>query len=231
MANNSKKYFSINDLTKKWDDLKVSVSFEIEQGKLVSLVGPSGCGKSTVLKMIAGLEKADNGSIYLDDVDITNLNCQQREIGMVFQIPALFQHLNVGQNISYGLVSKKVSRKEQEKSVLNILKEFSLEGFEKRKVQSLSGGEAQRVALARSLVLNPKILLLDEPFSALDKDLRFQLRVFLRKVQQEKNMTVIFVTHDMEEAVAISDLIGIMDKGSLINYGKTEDIKSIILKK
>lgn len=200
------------------------INFEIEKGEFITLLGPSGCGKSTLLRTIAGLNMADDGNIVVDSVDITYTSPQKRNIGMVFQAYALFPNLNVFDNIAFGLKLKKIPKGEVEKLVEEVIELVDLKGKEKYHIDALSGGQRQRVALARALVLKPRILLLDEPLSALDAKIRKKLRHMIREIQKELSLTTIFVTHDQEEAMIMSDRIFLMNKGSIIQQGSPLEI-------
>ena len=212
-------YFSVQNLHKTWPSITVDFSLECDKGTMTCLLGPSGCGKSTVLNIIAGLEKTDAGSlsmskgasdgliIELDGQRIESLPPAKRNIGMVFQSGALFNHLTVGDNVAYGLISQGIKKKEARARAAEYLKHFDLEGFENRMPQNLSGGEKQRVALARTLITQPKLVLLDEPFSALDTDLRHRMAAWLREQQKKLGFTAIMVTHDQQEAQTVSDNI------------------------
>ncbi len=201
-------YLEVSDLTKRWPMREVSVSFTLAEGSSLALLGPSGCGKSTVLRMIAGLTVPDSGSVTLAGEDITRVKPSRRGVGMVFQDHALFGHLSVEDNIGYGPVSKGLSRRESRAIAAEWLERFGLSGFAKRRIDSLSGGERQRVALARTLAVNPRLVLFDEPLSALDSELRARLREELRERQRALGYTAIYVTHDPEEAEFLAD--GIM---------------------
>jgi len=209
-------YFSATNLKKTFDSLNISVSLECEKKSMISIVGASGSGKSTLLRLISGLEKSESESkIILDEKDITNEKPSNRGIGMVFQQPALFEHLRVEDNVAYGLVSNGMKKSEARKIAKDFLKKFELEGFEKRYPETLSGGEAQRVALARTLILKPKLVLFDEPLSALDAPLRKKLAKLIIELKNDFNFTGIMVTHDIEEAKSISDKIILMKKGRI----------------
>lgn len=212
------------DIYRKIDDFTLNINLDVQPGEMISLLGPSGCGKSTTLRIIAGFENTDRGSVSLNGRDISHLPPEKRNIGMVFQDYALFPHMTVYENIAYGPKLRKWDKKRIKKSVENFLKIVHLEGFEKRNTESLSGGEQQRVALARALVTEPQLLLLDEPLSALDASLRKNLRREIRRIQKELKITTIYVTHDQEEALAISDRIAVMNKGECIQYDKPEII-------
>ena len=214
-------FFTVTNIHKTWETKTVEFSLECEKGTLTCLLGPSGCGKSTVLNIIAGLEQNDSGSlrslslskgskglmIQLDGQRIDTLPPSQRQIGMVFQSGALFNHLTVVDNVAYGLISKGIKKAEARKMAGEYLARFDLAGFDKRMPQTLSGGEKQRVALARTLITEPKLVLLDEPFSALDTDLRHRMASQLRQWQQELGFTAIMVTHDEQEAKTVADKI------------------------
>lgn len=208
-------YLEVKNIHKVWPGVTVDFSLECEKGQLVCLLGPSGSGKSTVLNIIAGLEDNDSDyglEIMLDGKRIEKLAPAERELGMVFQSGALFNHMNVADNVAYGLISKGVKRPEAKKKAAEFLKYFELEGFEKRMPQSLSGGERQRVALARTLITEPKLVLLDEPFSALDTELRHKMAVQLKQWQKELGFTAIMVTHDEKEASEVGDIITKLNK-------------------
>ena len=185
----------------------INASFSLDEGSSLALLGPSGCGKSTVLRMIAGLVKPDAGEVWLGEKNITALPPGARGVGMVFQDHALFTHLTVEDNIGYGPVCSGASRKESRLLAAEWLTRFGLEGFSRRRVETLSGGERQRVALARTLAVNPRLVLFDEPLSALDSDLRLRLREELRFRQRSLGYTAIYVTHDVAEAEFLADRI------------------------
>ncbi|RNB84465.1 ABC transporter ATP-binding protein [Brevibacillus fluminis] len=220
-------YVRIDNVTKHFQDAQVlkNVSLTIEKGELVTLLGPSGCGKSTLLRCIAGLHEIDaGGRMYIGDTDITQLAPKERSVGMVFQSYALFPNMNVYENISFGLKMKGMSPADYRGKVEKMIQLVDLTGREKSYPHQLSGGQQQRVALARSLVVEPKVLLLDEPLSALDAKIRKSLQIELKKIQQELSITTIFVTHDQEEALTVSDRVFIMNKGELVQYGSPADI-------
>lgn len=203
-------YFSVKNIHKEWPSTTIDFSMESEKGKMTCLLGSSGSGKSTILNIIAGLEKNDKGydlQLVLDGKRIEKLPPSNRDIGMVFQSGALFNHMNVVDNVAYGLVTKGESKKSARKKASEYLENFNLTGFDKRMPQTLSGGERQRVALARTLILQPKLILLDEPFSALDTDLRHRLAQQLKDWQKQFGFTAIMVTHDEEEAQTAGDAI------------------------
>lgn len=207
-------YFKVQNIHKTWPSVTVDFSLECDKGTMTCLLGPSGCGKSTVLNIIAGLEENDREDllIELDGIRIEKLPPARRSLGMVFQSGALFNHLTVGDNVAYGLISQGIKKKESRAQAVEYLKHFDLAGFEKRMPQTLSGGEKQRVALARTLITKPKLVLLDEPFSALDTDLRHRMAAQLRQWQQELGFTAIMVTHDQTEAQTVADKIIQMEK-------------------
>ncbi len=199
-------------------------SLTIEPGSFVTLLGPSGCGKTTTLRMIAGFESPDAGEIYLGNEAINELTPNKRDTAMVFQSYALLPHLNIFDNVSYGLKLRKVPKDEIKERVTKILSLVELSGMESRMTNQLSGGQQQRVALARALVIEPSVLLFDEPLSNLDAKLRVQMRTEIRRIQQEVGITAIYVTHDQSEAMAISDKIIIMNKGVVAQIGSPYDI-------
>ncbi len=205
-------YFSVRNIHKTWETVTVDFSLECEKGTMTCLLGPSGCGKSTVLNIICGLEKNDLDyqpqlEIELDGQRIENLPPRSRNVGMVFQSGALFNHMNVINNVAYGLISKGIKKKESIARASAFLPEFGLEGFDHRMPQTLSGGERQRVALARTLITEPKLVLLDEPLSALDAELRSRLAQQIREWQKKIGFTAIMVTHDENEAKTVADKI------------------------
>ena len=205
-------YFSIRNIHKTWETVTVDFSLECEKGTMTCLLGPSGCGKSTVLNIISGLEKNDEAwqnklEIELDGQRIEKLPPLSRNVGMVFQSGALFNHMNVVNNVAYGLISQGMKKKEALARASAFLPEFGLEGFDRRMPQTLSGGERQRVALARTLITEPKLVLLDEPLSALDADLRRRLAQQIREWQKTMGFTAIMVTHDVSEAETVADKI------------------------
>lgn len=199
-------------------------SISIERGELVTLLGPSGCGKSTLLRCITGLEQPKAGSIMLDGEAIQGKPTKERNIGFVFQDYALFPTMSVFENVAFGLKVKKLSKAEINERVFKILDLVDMTEFAGKNVQRLSGGQKQRVALARSLVTEPKVLLLDEPLSALDARIRKQLQRDLRRIQQELQMTMIFVTHDQEEAMRISDRVFVLDSGKVVQNSSAEEL-------
>lgn len=219
-------YLEVEDLYLSFGQKEVlkGISLEIEKGELVTLLGPSGCGKSTLLRTIAGLEYPEKGKIFLDGQEIQEKASKERQIGMVFQSYALFPNMSAYENIAFGLRVKKLPKDEIAKRVQRMLELVELTEFQNQMVTSLSGGQQQRVALARALIIEPKLLLLDEPLSALDARIRKQLQYEVRRIQQELGITMIFVTHDQEEAMRISDRIHILSAGELAQVSTPHDI-------
>lgn len=223
-------YFEAKNLTEDFKTMKVDVSFECEKGSMTCILGPSGSGKSTVLRLICGLNKANpNQKIILDGKDITNLPSSKRQIGMVFQNHTLFDHLNVLDNVSYGLISNGMKKNEARKLASEFLNQFELEGFDKRFPNTLSGGEAQRVCLARSLIMQPKLLLFDEPLSALDAPLRKKLGNLIKNLQKTFGFTGIMVTHDINEAKMLGDKIIFIKNGKIYWNGNAQDFQESML--
>ena len=222
----SQNIIEIKNVSKTYGDNTVlkNLSLNIRKNEFLTLLGPSGCGKTTTLKILAGFESGDSGKVLFNGEDISNLPPNKRQLNTVFQKYALFPHMNVYENIAFGLKIKKVSKNEIDKKVSEMLKLVALEGFEKRSIDSLSGGQQQRVAIARALVNEPKVLLLDEPLGALDLKLRKEMQSELKRIQQRLGITFIFVTHDQEEALTMSDTIVVMNKGIIQQMGSPEDI-------
>ena len=221
-----KAIVKLENLTKHFGDVIAvdNVNLEMEEGEFVTLLGPSGCGKTTTLRMIAGLEMATSGSIYLAGQDVTYTPPEKRPVNMVFQAYALFPHMTIAENIAFGPMIKKWSKKDVEQGVEEMLRLVQLEGYGPRKPNQLSGGQAQRVALARALINHPKVLLLDEPLGALDLKLRKAMQLELRSIHQRLGMTFIYVTHDQEEAMVMSDRIVLMNNGRIVQVGSPADI-------
>lgn len=219
-------YLSIRNLHKSYGATSIfsDINCEIEKGEFVTLLGPSGCGKSTLLRCIAGLTEVDGGQILLDGQDLVPLSPQKRGIGMVFQSYALFPNMTVQQNVAFGLRMQKVGKDETAQRVEEVLRLVELHDYAARYPHQLSGGQCQRVALARSLVTRPRLLLLDEPLSALDARIRKHLREQIRAIQQELGLTTIFVTHDQEEALTMSDRIFLMNVGKIVQSGDAESL-------
>lgn len=216
----------LKNITKQYEDNIVlkDLNLDIKKNEFLTLLGPSGCGKTTTLKIIAGFEFADDGKVLFEGKDLNEIPPYERPVNTVFQKYALFPHMNIYENIAFGLKIKKVSKNEIDKKVSEMLKLVALEGFEKRAIDSLSGGQQQRVAIARALVNEPKVLLLDEPLGALDLKLRKEMQSELKRIQQRLGITFIFVTHDQEEALTMSDTIVVMNKGVIQQMGSPEDI-------
>ncbi|MGE8306761.1 MAG: ABC transporter ATP-binding protein [Pseudomonas kermanshahensis] len=219
-------FVSVQQLHKRYAGTPVfeNIDCQIERGEFVTLLGPSGCGKSTLLRCIAGLTPVDRGRILLDGQDIVPLSPQKRGIGMVFQSYALFPNMTVEQNVAFGLRMQKVKADESQARVREVLDLVELGSFAGRYPHQLSGGQCQRVALARSLVTRPRLLLLDEPLSALDARIRKHLREQIRAIQRELGLTTIFVTHDQEEALTMSDRIFLMNQGRIVQSGDAETL-------
>lgn len=219
---------AVKNLKKSFGDKEVlkGVSFEVKSGSFLSLLGSSGCGKTTILRIICGLETADEGSVYVDGQDITKVRPEARNIGLVFQNYALFPSMNVAKNIGYGLKMHKVPQPEIDRRVHEALELVKLSGYESRRVTQLSGGEQQRVALARALVTKPTILLLDEPLAALDRKIRSEMQYEIRNIQRQIGTTTVFVTHDQEEALTMSDQIILLQNGQIEQQGDPYTIYS-----
>ena len=199
-------------------------SLEVRRGELMTLLGPSGCGKTTLLNLVAGFLAPDRGEIAIDGARVTDLPTWRREIGFTFQNYALFPHMTVASNVGYGLRARRVAKAEIARRVAAALDLVKLDGLEERKPRQLSGGQQQRVALARALVVRPKVLLLDEPFSALDRNLRASMQVELRDIQRKLGVTTIFVTHDQSEALSLSDRIAVISEGRIRQLGTPDDV-------
>ena len=200
------------------------INFELEEGKFYTLLGASGSGKSTILNIIAGLLDASSGDVFLDGVRINDIPTNKRDVHTVFQSYALFPHMTVFENVAFPLRLRKVEKQEIERRVAEVLKMVRLDGFEKRSIRKLSGGQRQRVAIARAIVNEPRVVLLDEPLSALDLKLRTDMQYELRELQQRLGITFVFVTHDQEEALAMSDWIFVMNDGEIVQSGTPVDI-------
>jgi ABC-type Fe3+/spermidine/putrescine transport system ATPase subunit len=218
----------VKNLSKNFGKVKAvqEVSFEATEGEVLSLLGPSGCGKTTMLRCIAGFENPDQGEIYLDNRKITPFPPEKRGIGMVFQNYALWPHMTVYGNLAFGLQIKKVPKDEITKKIKKVLDMVQLEGYENRYPRQMSGGQQQRIAMARALVFEPEIMLLDEPLSNLDAQLREEMRFEFTELQRKLGITAIYVTHDQAEALVISDKILILDQGKMIQFGTPKEIYS-----
>ncbi|MBR0434793.1 MAG: ABC transporter ATP-binding protein [Lachnospiraceae bacterium] len=216
----------LNEVEKEFDGVKVvkKLSLDIKEGEFLTLLGPSGCGKTTTLRMIAGFSEATTGEIMLEGVDVSGLKPNERNVNTVFQNYALFPHMNVEDNIAFGLVEKKVPKAEIKERVSEMIKLVQLEGLEKRKPAQMSGGQKQRVAIARALINKPRVLLLDEPLGALDLKLRKQMQLELKHLQQKLGITFVYVTHDQEEALTMSDRIAVMHEGVMEQIGTPDEV-------
>ena len=216
----------LHDITKYYGKIAAckAISITINNGEFFTFLGPSGCGKTTLLRLIAGFIQPDTGSISIDNIDITNLPPERRRVGMVFQNYALFPFMSVVENIEYGLRIQKKSAADIQKKTAYYLEMVGLAGFEKRQISELSGGEQQRVALARTLAVEPRVVLLDEPLSNLDARLRSSMRDEIKRLQKQLGITTIFVTHDQTEALAMSDRVAVFEKGKCIQTGTPEQV-------
>lgn len=214
----------VKNLNKSFKSTKVleNLNFTINDGEFLALLGASGCGKTTTLRLILGSIYPDEGEIYFDKQNVTFIPCRKRNVGIVYQNYALFPHMTVFENIAFGLKIRK--EKDVNEKIKKIMKTLQISGLENRHPNQLSGGQQQRVALARTLVVKPKILLLDEPLSNVDAKLRYELRDELKRIQKKTRITTLYVTHDQEEALTISDRIAIMHEGAIIEIGKPHDL-------
>lgn len=221
-----KDIISLRNISVAFDGEKVlkGINLNIRDKEFITLLGPSGCGKTTTLRIIGGFTKPDCGDVFFDGEKINDLPPYKRHVNTVFQRYALFPHLNVYDNIAFGLAIKKEPAREIRKKVTEMLNIVNLGGFEKRQVNSLSGGQQQRVAIARALVNQPRVLLLDEPLGALDLKLRKEMQIELKRIQKRLGITFIYVTHDQEEALTMSDTVVVMNQGEILQYGTPEDI-------
>ncbi len=217
---------NIENVVKKYGDVTIipDLSVQIKNGEFFTLLGPSGCGKTTLLRMIAGFNSIEGGEIKFDDKVINQISAHKRNIGMVFQNYAIFPHLTVRQNVEYGLKIRRINKQEMKKKVDEILEVVKISDYQDRLPERLSGGQQQRVALARAIVIHPNVLLMDEPLSNLDAKLRIEMRSAIREVQKKVGITTVYVTHDQEEALAISDRIAIMNEGVIQQIGTPEKI-------
>lgn len=220
-------YVELNDIRVSYDnktDILKDLNLSIEKGELVSLLGPSGCGKTTTLRVIAGLIEPNDGEFLVDNQNLTKVPVHKREFGMVFQSYALFPHLTIKENVAFGLKLRKEKKNSIDKKVKDILEITGLEALSDRYPKQLSGGQRQRVALARALVIEPKLLLLDEPLSNLDAKLRLSMRIEIKRIQSQLGITSVFVTHDQEECFSISDKVAVMNKGVIEQFDTPEEI-------
>lgn len=216
----------LREVTKRFSNVVAvdRVSLRVEKGEIFSILGPSGCGKTTTLRLIGGFETPDEGEILLDGKLVNDLPPYKRDCSIVFQRLALFPHMTVEENIAFGLEQRRVPKGEIKKKIEEMLDLVKLSGLERRRPDQLSGGQQQRVALARSLVIQPKVLLLDEPLASLDRKLRKEMQVELKQIQREVGITFLYITHDQKEALAISDRIGVMKEGKLVQIGSPDEI-------
>jgi len=221
-----KEFIKIKNVSKNFEEVVAvdNINVDIARGEFFSLLGPSGCGKTTLLRILAGFEYPSSGSVFIDNLDVTDITPNLRPTNMVFQNYAIFPHINVKRNIEFGLRKEKLSKDELDKRVQDALKMVQLEGYEDRYSNQLSGGQRQRIALARALVKQPKVLLLDEPLGALDKKLREEMQLELRNLQRSVGITFIFVTHDQEEAMTMSDRVAVMNKGKILQISPPRDL-------
>ena len=219
-------YLSLKNISKKYKDKEIlkNITFDIKEGELVCILGPSGCGKTTLLNIIGGFVSDYSGDVFLSDENINNIPPEKREIATVFQSYGLFTHKNVIDNVSYGLKLLKIDRNTREKRAQEMLEKVGLAGYDKKKIKELSGGEQQRVAIARSMVLNPKLLLLDEPLSNLDVHLRDVMRKEIKRIQKQFGVTMIIVTHDQEDAFKLADRVIVINEGHIEQIGTPEEL-------
>ncbi|MBO2516537.1 MAG: spermidine/putrescine ABC transporter ATP-binding protein [Clostridiales bacterium] len=226
MIDEQPRLITLENISKAYDDVTVlnNINLYIRKKEFVTLLGPSGCGKTTTLRIIGGFETPDAGRVIFDDMDVTGLPPYKRRVNTVFQKYALFPHLNVRDNIAFGLKIKKTPKTEIDRKVDKMLDLVNLQGFQKRSVDSLSGGQQQRIAIARALVNEPEVLLLDEPLGALDLKLRKEMQIELKNMQQRLGITFLYVTHDQEEALTMSDTIVVMRNGEILQIGKPKQI-------
>lgn len=219
-------YLSLKNISKKYKDKEIlkNISFDIKEGELVCILGPSGCGKTTLLNIIGGFVSDFSGDVLLSDENINNIPPEKREIATVFQSYGLFTHKNVIDNVSYGLKLLKIDKNTRENRAKEMLEKVGLASYEKKKIKELSGGEQQRVAIARSMVLNPKLLLLDEPLSNLDVHLRDVMRKEIKRIQKQFGVTMIIVTHDQEDAFKLADRVIVINEGYIEQIGTPEEL-------
>ncbi|ADK70081.1 spermidine/putrescine ABC transporter ATP-binding protein [Mycoplasma mycoides subsp. mycoides] len=216
----------LRNVTKEYDGQVVlkGISFNVKEGEFITLLGPSGCGKTTILKIIGGSQKPNSGEILFEDKNLIPIPINKRQFNTIFQSYALFPHLNVFDNVAFGLTIKKTKKDIIEREVMRQIRQVGLEGYENKKIDELSGGQKQRIAIARALVMKPKVLLLDEPMAALDVKLRKTMQEELKRLQQDIGITFIMVSHDQEEALSMSDRIVVMNQGTIQQIGTPEEI-------
>lgn len=214
----------IEDVTVTWPEFQLNATLEAARGEVLSILGPSGSGKTTTLRIIAGFAEPERGRVWIGDREVTALSPAHRKIGFVFQDYTLFPHMNVFENVGYGLQVRRMPRPEQEERVRSYLELVGLPGYQERRVETLSGGERQRVAVARALVVEPEVLLLDEPFSSIDAPLRKDLGAQLLRLQQALDITILFVTHSRSEALSISHKVAVMREGHILQVGTPEEL-------
>ena len=226
MENNAEIIIRLQNVVKSYDGEQIlkSINLDIRDKEFITLLGPSGCGKTTTLRIIGGFETPDDGHVYFDGKDVKDVPPYERPVNTVFQKYALFPHLNVYENIAFGPRLRKMDKKELHEKVLEMLEVVNLKGFERRKVTTLSGGQQQRVAIARALINEPRVLLLDEPLGALDLKLRKDMQMELKNIQPRTGITFVYVTHDQEEALSMSDTVVVMDNGEIQQIGSPQDI-------
>ncbi|PPE04115.1 spermidine/putrescine ABC transporter ATP-binding protein [Williamsoniiplasma lucivorax] len=229
MSKETNNIIEMRNVTKEYDGQVIlkGISFNIHESEFITLLGPSGCGKTTTLRIIAGFEKQNSGEVFFEGKDLTPIQINKRPINTIFQSYALFPHLNVFDNIAFGLKNKRTKPEIIEREVMKQIRLVGLEGHETKKINELSGGQKQRVAIARALVMKPRVLLLDEPMAALDVKLRRQMQEELKRLQQEIGITFIMVTHDQEEALTMSDRVVVMNEGAIQQIGTPQEIYNV----